>query len=279
MSVFRSFPSFSAVFRHAALCVTSLLMMAPFIWMVSTSLKSPAEIFDPGFSLFPKEFNGVENYARALTASPLLRFLANGVFICASIFTLQVAVCLPAAYALAKKRFRCRQALFGIVLICLMLPHQVLAIPLFLAGHQLGVMNSYTALIFPFIVSPFGIFLLRQFIMTVPDDLIHAARLDGLSETSIVWRVIFPIAAPAVAAFGVFSVVSHWNDLFWPLIAVQSQDLMTPPVGVAAFRDGEAGAEYGPLMAGATIIVAPLLVCFLFAQRWFIEGLSAGAVK
>ena len=268
-----------AALRHAALLATSALVLLPFVWMVSLSLKSPGEIFQASFSVLPDQWHALENYSTALTAQPLPRFLLNGVIVCAAILGLQILVCAPAGYALAKLRFRGRDLLFALVLVGLLIPHQVLALPLFILAYRIGILDTYAALIFPFIVSPFGIFLFRQFFKAVPDDLVHAARLDGLSEASIVWRVMVPIAWPAVVAFAIFSVVAHWNDLFWPLIAVRSEELMPPPLGIMAFKNEEAGSDYGPLMAGATLIVAPLVVAFLFAQRWFVDGLNLGAVK
>lgn len=265
--------------RHAVLIVTGGLMLLPFVWMISLSLKPPGEIFRGGFSLLPDRWNAWENFTTALTAAPLPRFMLNGVGVCAAILALQILFCAPAAYALAKLNFRGRDVVFGLVLVALLIPHQVLALPLFILGYQLGLLNSYAALIFPFVVSPFGIFLFRQFFKGIPDDIVHAARLDGLSEFSIVWRIMLPMARPAVIAFSIFSVVAHWNDLFWPLIAVRQEELMPPSLGIMAFKNEEAGNDYGPLMAGATLVVAPLLIAFLCAQRWFIEGLTAGATK
>lgn len=275
----RNFAWPAAISRHAILLVTAAVMLAPFVWMVSLSLKPPGEIFRTTFRFWPEHLYLVQNYTKALTSVPLPRFLLNGVIVCSAILTLQIAVCAPCGYALAKLRFPGRGVLFGLVLVCLLFPSQVLALPLFILAYSLGMLNSYAALILPFIVSPFGIFLFRQFFRTIPDDLMHAARLDGLSELAIVWRIMMPMALPAVLAFGTFSVVSHWNDLFWPLIAVRSEQLMPPPLGVVAFRNEEAGSDYGPLMAGATLVVAPLVVAFLAAQRWFVEGLTAGGGK
>src|SRR6201991_3509532 len=129
--------------------------------------------------------------------------------------------------------------------------------PLFILGYQLGILNTYAALIFPSVVSPFGIFLFRQFFKAIPDDIVHAARLDGLSELAIVWKIMVPMALPAVIAFSIFSVVSHWNDLFWPLIAVRDENLMPPSLGILAFKNEEAGNDYGPLMAASTLVVLP----------------------
>lgn len=269
----------SALARHAILLAIAALLMVPFVWMVSLSLKPPGEIFRVSFSILPEQWYVVENYTKALTTAPLGRFLLNGVVVCAAILLCQILVCAPAAYALAKLRFPGREAMFALVLVALLIPHQVLALPVFILCWQLGLLDSYAALILPFVVSPFGIFLFRQFFKAVPDDIIHAARLDGISELGIIFRIMLPIALPAVIAFGTLSVVSHWNDLFWPLIAVRSEHLMPPTVGVVSFRNEEAGSDYGPLMAGATLVVAPLVVAFLAAQKWFVEGLTLGAIK
>jgi multiple sugar transport system permease protein len=269
----------AAIARHAFLLASGALVLLPFVWMASLSLKPPQEIFRSSFSLLPDHWYAIENYGRALTAAPLPRYMANGLLVCAAILALQILICAPCAYALAKLQFRGRDLLFGLVLLGLLLPHQVLALPIFILGYSLGLLNSYAALIFPFVVSPFGIFLFRQFFKSIPDDVVHAARLDGLSEFAIVWRIMLPMAMPAVIAFSIFSVVAHWNDLFWPLIAVKSPNLMPPALGVAIFRGGEASAEYGPLMAGAVLVISPLVLAFIVAQRWFIEGLTSASLK
>ncbi|KWV55220.1 sugar ABC transporter permease [Bradyrhizobium macuxiense] len=269
----------AGILRHAVLLLTGGLILVPFVWMVSLSIKPPGEVFRASLSLWPAQFYGVENYTKALTEAPLLRYMGNGLLVCAAVLVLQIIICAPCAYALAKLRFAGRDLILGMVLIGLLLPHQVLSLPLFVLGYLLGILNSYTALIFPYVVSPFGIFLFRQFFKTIPDDVVHAARLDGLSEFAIVWRIIVPMALPAVIAFSIFSVVAHWNDLFWPLVAVRDQSLMPPPLGIMVFKNEEAGNDYGPLMAAATLVVAPLLIAFLAAQKWFVEGMTGGAVK
>ncbi|MDW9782440.1 ABC transporter permease subunit [Sinorhizobium meliloti] len=269
----------SAIMRHVALLITGALILIPFAWMISLSIKPPGEIFRASFSFWPEQFYGIENYTKALTEAPLPQYMFNGIFVCSMIVVLQIVICAPAAYALAKLDFPGKNLLFGMVLIALILPHEVLSLPLFILGYQIGILNTYAALVFPYVVSPFGIFLFRQFFKTIPDDVIHAARLDGLSELAIVWRIMVPMALPAIIAFSIFSVVSHWNSLFWPLIAVRDQSLMPPPLGIMAFKNEEAGNDYGPLMAASTLVVAPLIIAFLSAQRWFVEGLTGGAVK
>jgi multiple sugar transport system permease protein len=265
--------------RHVVLWGTAAFALLPFIWMVSLSLKPADEIFQADFHFWPSRFYGLENYRLALTSAPMLRFLFNGVLVCGLIFALQMLVCIPCAYALAKLRFRGKDTLFAAVLVGLLVPPQVLSIPHFILLYVFGVLDTYAALVIPWVFSAFGVFLLRQFFRSISDDVIHAARLDGLGEFEIIWRIMIPMSAPALTAFGIFSVVSHWNDLFWPLIAIRSESLSTPALGILLFRDDEAGQHYGPLMAATVIIVAPLLLAFLFAQRRFIDGLAMTAMK
>ena len=261
-----------------ALAAGALLVLAPFVWMISLSLKPPAEIFAPGIDLVPNRFEW-RNYAKAFTDVPLTLFLLNGVLVCGGILVLQILIAVPCAYALAQRSFLLKGAIFAMVLAGLLVPYHVTAIPIFLGLAELRLLDSYGALILPFAISVFGIFLFRQFFATVPADLIDAARIDGLGEWEIAWRIAFPNAWPAVSAFAVFSVVAHWNDLFWPLIAISDPDLATPPRGILYFRDEEAGSDFGPLMAAATIVTAPLVLGFLLAQRRFIQGITMSGLK
>jgi multiple sugar transport system permease protein len=267
------------LFRHAVLGLGAFLMLAPFVIMISVSLKPSGEIFSPEFTLLPKQWHAWQNYSDAFTKQPLARYILNGFIVTGAIFTCQLLTALPCAYALAKLRWRGRETMFTLVLLGLLIPPQVTAIPLYILLWQLGLLNTYAAIILPSTISVFGIFLMRQFFLTVPDDLINAARLDGLGEFAIVWRIMMPTAMPAVIAFGVLSLVWNWNEFFWPLIVVQSEHLATPPLGVVFFANAEAGTNYGPLMAAATAITAPLVIAFLAAQRWFIDGVTMTAVK
>jgi multiple sugar transport system permease protein len=271
--------SLGAGLRYLLLGLGVLVMLLPFVWMVAISLKPPHEIFEPGFRLLPGKLYALENYERALTAVPMLRFLFNGVIVCAGILFCQIVLAVPCAYALAKLRFKGASILFGLVLFGLMIPSHVPAIPLYLGFTRLGLLNTYWALILPSAISVFAIFLFRQFFRTVPDDLINAARVDGLSEFAIVWRIVLPTAWPAITAFSIFSVVAHWNELFWPMIVITDTAMATPPLGILYFRDQEAGSDYGALMAGTTIITAPLVIAFILAQRRFIEGITLTGVK
>ncbi|MEL6735105.1 MAG: carbohydrate ABC transporter permease [Pseudomonadota bacterium] len=222
----------------------------------------------------------VFNYSKAFTEAPLIRYLMNGVIVTASIFLIQIVVALPAAYALAKLKFWGREAVFGLVLFCLLIPVHAIALPLYIMLAKIGLTNTYAALVVPWTISVFGIFLMRQFFMTVPDDLIDTARMDGMSEMAIVWRVMLPTAIPALLAFAIFSVVAHWNDYFWPRIVVTgNRDLFTPPLGLREFKGDGDGSFFGPMMATATVIVTPLIVAFLLAQRRFIEGITLSGMK
>ncbi len=222
----------------------------------------------------------VFNYTKAFTEAPLLRYLLNGILVTASIFFIQVLVAVPAAYALAKLKFWGREAVFSLVLFCLLIPVHAIALPLYIMLAKLGLTNTYAALVVPWTISVFGIFLMRQFFMTVPDDLIDAARMDGMGEFTIVWRVMLPTAIPALLAFAIFSIVAHWNDYFWPRIVVTgNRDLFTPPLGLREFKGDGDGSFFGPMMATATVIVMPLIVAFLLAQKRFIEGITLSGMK
>ena len=270
--------SIGAVVTGTFVVLGAVLVLLPFVWMLSLSVKPAAEIFAPGIDLLPSRIEW-RNYAKAFAEVPLFRFLFNGMVVCAGILVFQILIAVPCSYALAHRRFGLRWLIFGLVLAGLLVPYHVTAIPIFLGLAELGLLDTYGALILPFVVSVFGIFLFRQFFATLPADIIDAARIDGLSETAIVWRVAFPNAWPAVSAFAIFSVTAHWNDLFWPLIAVSSPELATPPRGILFFRDEEAGSDFGPLMAAATVVTAPMVVAFLAAQRQFIQGITMSGLK
>jgi multiple sugar transport system permease protein len=260
---------------HALLLAGAAVFLLPFLWMVLTSFKPEVDFFDARLRLIPSAFVGFEHYRKALTDVPLLRFMLNGALVCGCIVCLQVLIGLPCGYALAKLHFPGRAGLFVCVMAGIVVPIQVPAIPLYLGFARVGLLDSYAALIVPYAVSAFGIFLFRQFFRTVPDEVIHAARLDGCNELSIVWRIMLPAAWPAVGAFAIISIVTHWNDLYWPLVAIITPDLAPPALGVMYFRSQEmATSEYGALLAGGTMITAPLIVAFLIARRGFMRGIT-----
>ncbi len=265
--------------RLLILSLAAFVVLAPFIWMISVSMKPQDEVFSGSLDLIPQRFAIIENYGKVLTTIPIGTYVFNGIVVCFGILVFQILFAVPAAYALAKLKFKGREVLFGFVMLGLLVPYQTTALPLYLGFNAVGLLDTYTVLIAPFTCSVFAIFLFRQFFRALPDDLIAAARIDGMGEFSIVWRVILPNAWPAATAFAIFSVVAHWNDLFWPLVVVQKGDLYTPAMGILAFRSVEAGEDYGALLAAALLVTAPLVVAFLFAQRRFIEGITMTGLK
>ena len=267
------------VLRLSLLSFGALLFLAPYIFMISTSGKAQSEIFTSSLTLIPQQFFFIENFAKAFSRVSMPMLLLNGVIVCGLILIIQVLIAVPCAYALAKLKFPAARLMLGLVMLGLLVPIHATALPLYVAFDRLSVLNSYFALVAPFTISVFGIFLFLQFFRAMPDDLIHAARLDGMSELGIVARVIVPNAWPAITAFAIFSVVAHWNDLYWPLIVVSNQAYATPPLGLLYFRAAEAGDDFGALMAATLIITLPLVAAFLMAQKRFVEGITMTGLK
>lgn len=265
--------------RLLVLGFLALLLLMPYIWMISASVKPLDELFRASLNLWPERFYSVENYRQVFSQIPVFGYLWNGIVVCAGILFFQLLFAVPAAYALAKLNFPGRDLVLGLVMLGLLVPPHVPALPLYVAFSKMGLLNTYAALILPFTISVFAIFLFRQFFKALPDELVHAARLDGIGEFEIVWRVILPNAWPAATAFAIFSVVAHWNDLFWPLIVIEGQARATPALGVLYFRSDEAGDDFAALMAAAVIMTLPLVLAFLFAQRRFVEGIATTGLK
>ncbi len=267
-------PRFTGLARHVVLVSGAVLVLLPLLWAIRISFLPAEDVFSPQFHLLPSRWIGFENYARALTASPLLRFLANGVFVCVAIIACQLLVAIPAAYVLAKARVPGLRLIWLVVLVALVVPPAALALPLFIMAAGAGLIDTYAGLILPWTISPLGIFLLRQAFLRVPDEMIEAARLDGLGEGEILVRLLVPIISPAIGALVIISLVAHWNDLLWPSVVITSGAKATPPFGVMLFQVQEIGSDYGPLLAGALMIAAPLLVLFALAQRRFLDGMT-----
>ncbi|WP_461209437.1 carbohydrate ABC transporter permease [Desulfocurvus sp. DL9XJH121] len=266
----------STIARHALLTAGAMVMLIPFVVMLSTSLRTQADIF-AGLSILPREWGAWSNYHQVFTKQPIIRFMLNGLLVTTCIFLIQVVVAVPCAYALAKFRFMGRALLFNIVLWCLLIPPQAVAVPVFMELHAAGMLDSYGALIMPWTISVLGIFLMRQFFMAIPDDIVDAARMDGMGEVSILTRIMMPMALPALTAFAILSFIAHWNDFFWPLICLQDVKYYTPPLGISYFKTDDSGISYGPLMAAACIITVPLIAAFLAARDKFIQGVSIQA--
>jgi len=265
--------------RLSALSAATLLTVAPYLWMLSVASKPRDEIFSSSLHLLPQHWALLDNLREAFHRVPIGTLLLNGAIVCGLILALQVAVAIPCAYAMAKLRFGAARLMMGLVLLGLLVPIHATALPLYVAIRRLDLVNTYTGLVAPFSISVFGIFLFLQFFRALPDDLLDAARLDGMSEAGIVARVVVPNSWPAVTAFAIFSVVAHWNDLFWPLIVVTDNRVATPPLGLFTFRAAESGSDYGALMAATLIVTLPLVLAFLFAQRRFVEGITMTGLK
>jgi multiple sugar transport system permease protein len=267
------------IIRLTILSLGALVFLSPYIFMISTAGKAQSDIFTSALSLIPEHLNYVANFAKAFSRVPMGTLLWNGVLVCGLIFFFQVLIAIPCAYAMAKLKLRAARAMMVLVMLGLLVPIHATALPLYVAFNGLSLLNSYIALVAPFSISVFAIFMFLQFFRAMPDDLIHAARLDGMSELGIVARVIVPNAWPAITAFSIFSVVAHWNDLYWPLIVISKQAYATPPLGLMYFRAAEAGDDYGALMAATLTITLPLVAAFLFAQKRFVEGITMTGLK
>jgi ABC-type glycerol-3-phosphate transport system permease component len=271
------------VLVFAALCAGALLMVGPLVWAVGTSLKEPADVFASPPQLIPNPFT-LQGYKDVFTVLPFPRFLLNSIIVSVTIVALNVVLGTAAAYAFAKLRFPGRNVLFGALLITLMVPFQVNLIPLYrimVELHNLtpaiGV-NTYFGLIAPSAVQVFGIFLMRQYISTIPDSILESARLDGASELRILRSIIFPLAKPAIATLAIFTFVTAWNDFLWPLIITNSENMRTLPVGLALLSRKNS-VNWTDTMAGTVLTILPMLLVFAVLQRRFVEGLTAGAVK
>lgn len=263
---------------NVLLAFGAVIVLLPFVWMLSLSVKPEGEIYEAVIRFLPEEWD-FANYVEAFEFGEVGTFVVNGLCVTLSILAIQMFTVIPAAYVLARKHFKLEGIVFGMVLTGLIVPQQAVVIPLVLAMSKLGMLNTFPALVLPFMTSALGIFLLRQSFKAVPQELMDAARVDGASEPYTLWFILVPLVKPALAAFAVFSIVSHWNDFFWPLLVVNDLSLATPPLGISIFASDEGGNDVGPMMASATIIVAPLLIAFLFARRWFIQGITLSGLK
>jgi len=263
---------------YAALCLLSMVFVAPFLWMVSTSLKPDAQVFSEHVQWVPHPFVW-SNYPVALQSFPFLLYLRNTLFICVmTMIGVVISSALP-AYGFARLQWRGRDALFLVLVMTIMLPAQVTMLPVFLIFRALHWTGTVLPLVVPpFLGSAFSIFLLRQFLLTIPQELSDAARIDGCSELGIMLRIILPMAKPAVATVALFAFTGAWMDLMGPLIYLHDERNYTLAIGLQAFL-GRHGGEWNLLMAAATVITLPMLILFFFAQRTFIQGIALTGMK
>ena len=268
---------FLQIVVHAILLIGAFTMLLPFMWMVSTSFKPSSEIYVFPPRWIPKNPT-LKNYVDLFSSINFGRPFLNTVIVASSITFLSVLLSSMAGYAFAKFRFKGRDKLFFLILTTLMVPGQMTMIPVFLLLRYLGLLNTYTGLILPGAVSVFNIFFMRQFIMTIPNDLIEAARIDGARESYIFFKIILPLSKPALTTISIFTFTGSWNSFLWPLIIAQDERMYTLPVAVSVLA-GQYGENIAIQMAGSCIVITPILVFFLFAQRYFIKGIALTGLK
>jgi multiple sugar transport system permease protein len=268
---------FAAVALYALLALGAALALLPMVWMVSASLMPTGDANSYPPRLFPRAVT-FEHYQALFTRLNLGRYLLNSTIVAVAATLISVLVNSMAGYAFAKFRFRGRDALFRVLTTALVIPVQVAMLPLFLLMKQLGLINSYWGVIIPSMASIFGIFLIRQYTLSLPDDLLDAARVDGASEFRIYWSVVLPVIRPILATLGIWTFLATWNDFMWPLIVLSDERRYTLPVALANLV-GEHVMDTELMMAGSVLTVLPVLLVFLFLQRYYIQGVMAGSVK
>jgi multiple sugar transport system permease protein len=270
-----------AIVLNIVVAVIGILVAYPLVWMISASFKATSEIFQFPPTLIPDKII-LTNYARLFKDWPFWNWYANSLGI-AIISTITVLFFTSlAGFGFAKYRFRGKNGLFFIMLGSTMVPFQMILIPLYIMMSQLKLTNNYLALIIPFMAPAVGIFLMRQFMSSIPSELMESARLDGASEFGIYWRIMLPLARPALAALAVLTFLGSWNSYLWPLSVLRTRENLTLPVGVASMIGGvTAGSEpaWGATMAAATLVTIPIILVFISVQKQYIAGLTAASVK
>ena len=262
---------------HLILICGVLVMIFPFIWGISTSFKDMREVLANPFGLFPKRFTFV-NYQNVVRSIPIVRFFLNSLIVSVVITASQLVTCSLSAYAFARMKFPFRDGLFFILLGTMMIPQQVIMIPVYIILNAFRMIDTYAALIIPFVSSAFGTFLLRQFFLTIPKELEEASVLDGCGHFCFLVRVMLPLSKPILATLSIFTFMWSWNNYLWPLIVTNRIEIRTLQYGLAMFKE-EGGINWGQLMAGTTISTLPVLIIFLIAQKQFIRGITLTGLK
>ena len=267
----------SRILLYSLLFIGAVMALLPMIWMVSASLMPSGEAssFPPRF--FPSRVT-LEHYTDLFTRLNLGRYLLNSAFVSIVVTLTSLAINALAGYAFAKLRFRGRDRLFKSLSMGLVLPVQVAMLPLFLLLKNLGMINTYWGVIIPGLASIFGIFLVRQYALSIPDEMLDAARVDGASELRIFWSIVVPGIVPILATLAIWTFLATWNDFMWPLIVLSDESHYTLPVALANLS-GEHVQDTELMMAGSVITVIPVMLVFLFLQRYYIQGVMAGSVK
>lgn len=255
-----------------------VLLVGPFLWMLLGSFRPDRELKAVPPSWLPQDPT-LENYRTLFTKLDFVTYFTNTAVVAVTITVGNILFCSMLGYALAKLDFPGKRIIFGLVLGTLMVPGVVTFVPLFVLVSNLGLVNTLPGLIFPFLAGPFGVFLMRQFMQSLPDELIHAARVDGAGEWRIFRSIILPLCRPAMATLGILTFLTSWNMFLWPLVVAQSEDRYTLPVALAIFAIGENKSDFGLLMAGSVVLIVPVLLVFLALQRHFVQGIAMTGIK
>jgi len=263
---------------YAALSFAFVGVVTPFVWMILGSFKGQGELLRVPPTWLP-ESPTLDNYRELFNKASFLRYFVNSTVVAAFVTTGNLIFCSMVGYALAKLTFRGKKLVFTLVMGTLLIPGMVTFVPLFVLVANLGLVDSYPGLILPFLVTPFGVFLMRQFIVGLPDELLDAGRVDGASELRIFRQIILPLCGPGLATLGILTFLGSWNNFLWPLVVAQTQEHYTLPVALALFSRGQNVTNYGLLLAGATVVVVPIVIVFLIFQRRFIEGIATTGIK
>lgn len=253
------------------------VMVLPFVWMVSSSFKTLEQVNEFPIRWIPAQLH-FENYVEVFRIIPMARFMANTVFVSVLVTVVTLMVCALAAYAFARLEFKGRNTLFFCYLATMMVPGQVTIIPTFIMMKYFGWIDTYYALTIPLFFSAFGVFMMRQFFMTIPKELEEAAIIDGCSRIRTFWSIVLPLAKPAFVTLGIFTFLNEWNSFLWPLIVINKVDLQTLQVGLRTFQ-GEFGTQWHLLMAGTVIAELPILALYILAQKYIIAGIATSGIK
>jgi multiple sugar transport system permease protein len=266
------------VLTYTVLVVGLLVWLVPFAWMLLGSVKTQREILQRPPTWWPQEFTW-DNFAAWFGELNFGQFFGNSVLV--ALFTVlgNLVFCSMVGYALAKMDFPGKRALFLVVMLTLMVPGVVTFVPLFVMVSSLGLVNSYAALILPFVTTPLGVFLMRQFMLGIPDSLLEAARIDGAGEFRVFARIVMPLCGPPLATLGILTFLASWNNFLWPLVAAQSEGMYTLPVALSLYSTGQNATDYGLLLAGSVLVIAPIILLFVFLQRYFIQGIASTGLK
>ena len=266
------------VFAYLITTIWAIVSLFPLYWMVTTALKPPTAVMSLPPEWVPTSFS-LDNFTEAFGASPVMRWTINSLVMAVSVTAFQLLFATMAGYGFAKKSFPGREILFWLYVSSMMIPGFALLIPLFTLMSRFGLVNSYLGLIAPGLSAPFGVFLMRQFIQTLPTELIDAAKIDGCSELRVFWDIILPLAKPGLAVLGIFVFMNQWSAFLWPLIVTNTSDMQTLMVGFALLANREMRVNYGALMAAGTYMALPMLVVFFAFQRYFLRGITIGGIK